>query len=76
METCGCTTKILMPYEIQFCSLHKAAPDLLKACKRANEALQDAGKFSYKADPYYEKGGEGYDANEECLAAIAKAEGK
>lgn len=51
--------------------LISAAPDMLEALKRAAEALQTAA--GCPDDTYWEPGGEGHDANNAALEAIAKA---
>jgi len=83
MEICGCTTKIKMPYEVQFCPLHAAAPELLEACRGAIRALSSLKRNKqYLVKALHDRGWpsewlDGAERNlEHSIAAIAKAEGK
>ena len=69
---CGCQVYRIMHskpnlYRIQYCPLHKSAPDLYKACKGI--------AYMWRKDtPAFQ--GQLEEAKEELSKAIAKAEGK
>jgi len=73
---CGCYMDTSC-YEIVYCPLHKAAPELLKACKEAHKAIDHLFAILAIVERGFlpSRSGQPWDAIVRLNAVMAKAEG-